>query len=102
LHQQEQTDFWQLAQTLAAKGFIKPLSSSGIVAQNTSEFLVYDAATTHGGSGGPVLSSSGEVVAVNAAILQGYSGSNFGVPVQKLLDLIAQTDVELGARQVAN
>jgi S1-C subfamily serine protease len=102
LQRQNQTDFWQVARFLSAKGFIKPLSSSGIVAQSTFEFLVYDAATTHGGSGGPVLSSSGEVVAINAAILPDYSGSNFGVPVQKLLELIAETDIKLVTKQVEN
>lgn len=94
LQKEQQTDFWLIARRLADKGFIKPLSSRGIVAQATSEFLVYDAATSRGGSGGPVLNSNGEVVAVNAAILPDYTGSNFGVPWQRLRELIVQAGVD--------
>ncbi len=93
LQREKETDFWLIARRLADKGYIKPLSSLGIVAQATSEFLVYDAATTRGGSGGPVLNARGEVVAVNAAILPDYAGSNFGVPWQQLRELIAQAGV---------
>jgi S1-C subfamily serine protease len=50
---------------------------------------VYDAETTHGGSGGPVLDINGSVVAVNAAILPEYGGSNLGVPVARLRALLA-------------
>ena len=55
----------------------------------TTGALVYDAETTHGGSGGPVVALDGEVVAVNAAILPEFGGSNLGVPaaiVRELLD----------------
>ncbi len=90
LQQDGRADFWNVAQRLADKGFISPLSSYGIVAQVTPDFLVYDAATTQGGSGGPVLNSNGEVIAINAAILPGYDGSNFGVPVEKLNRLITE------------
>ena len=64
----------------------------------TTEFLVYEAATTSGGSGGPVLNSRGEVVAVNAAILPEYGGSNLGVPAQRLHKLIAEAGIQLNAR----
>ena len=51
--------------------------------------VVYDAETTTGGSGGPVLDSAGQVIAVNAAILPEFGGSNIGVPVTLLHDLQA-------------
>ena len=38
----------------ACEGLTTALASRGIVAQLTTEVLVYDAATTRGGSGGPV------------------------------------------------
>ena len=94
LQKEKSTSFWDVAGRLAERGFIKPLSSYGIVAQVTPDFLVYDAATTQGGSGGPVLNSRGEVVAVNTAILSGYAGSNLGVPVQKLHQLIAEAGIK--------
>ncbi len=74
-------DFWETARRLAAGGHIGPLASQGIVGQVTDRFVVYDAETTSGGSGGPVLNLEGEVVAVNAAILPEFGGSNLGVPV---------------------
>lgn len=89
LQRTNETDFWNVARQLAQRNLITPLSSRGIVAQLTSAFLVYDAATTRGGSGGPVLNMGGEVVAVNAAILPEYGGSNLGVPIAKLHELIA-------------
>ncbi len=49
---------------------------------------MYDAETTHGGSGGPVLDINGSVIAVNAAILPEYGGSNLGVPVAKVRTLL--------------
>jgi S1-C subfamily serine protease len=81
LYQGKELGFWQIAENLASNHFINPLASQGIVAQITSATVVYDAETAHGGSGGPVLNMEGEVVAVNAAIIPGYSGSNIGVPV---------------------
>ncbi len=92
LQETENPDFWYIAELLASAGLIQPLSSAGIVAQITPEFIVYDAATTRGGSGGPVLNTQGEVVAVNSAILAGYDGSNFGIPVDRLRDLMDSID----------
>ncbi len=90
LEESGDTDFWNVAQRLAEAGKIAPLSSRGIVAQAGGDSIVYDAETTHGGSGGPVLDMSGAVVAVNTAILPEYGGSNLGVPIDKVRDLLAQ------------
>ncbi len=78
-----------MAARLAEKGHIAPLASRGIVGQVTRATIVYDAETTHGGSGGPVLDINGSVVAVNAAILPEYGGSNLGVPVARVRALLA-------------
>ena len=65
------TDFnvWQLAQELANQRLIQPLASRGIVAQVTEDIVAYDAETTLGGSGSPVMLLNGEVAAINSAIL---------------------------------
>lgn len=89
LEEDRDTDFWSVAERLAEAGLIMPLASRGIVGQVAAEALVYDAETTHGGSGGPVLNAEGRVVAVNAAILPEFGGSNLGVPVEKLRALLA-------------
>ena len=88
--------FWELAQHLSAGGYMAPLATLGIVGQATAGAVVYDAETTHGGSGGPVLALDGRVVAVNAAILPEFGGSNLGVPVALVRELLEgeSADVE--------
>lgn len=85
------TDFWSVGARLAAKGYVAPLASRGIVGRTTQATIVYDAETTHGGSGGPVLDVKGLVVAVNAAILPEYGGSNLGVPISKVRSLLTKS-----------
>ena len=86
----EDTGFWSIAARLAEKGYIAPLASRGIVSQTTPVTIVYDAETTHGGSGGPVLDIHGAVVAVTSAILPEYGGSNLGVPVARVREFLEE------------
>lgn len=51
--------------------------------------LVYDARTSGGGSGGPVLDRQGRVIGVNAAYLEEFEGGNYGVPIQAGQRLLA-------------
>jgi len=88
LQQSENTGFWEIATRLAEANQIAPLASRGIIGQVTPAAIVYDAETTLGGSGGPVLDIHGAVVAVNSAILPEYGGSNLGVPVEKIRALL--------------
>ncbi len=90
LRRREDLDFWKIAEALSAAGHIGPLASRGIISQVSPEKVVYDAETTSGGSGGPVLSLDGEVIAVNAAIIPEFGGSNLGVPASFALDLLDQ------------
>lgn len=83
-------EFWTVAQRLSKAGQIKPLASRGIVSQVTDEFIVYDAETTFGGSGGPVLDLNGKVIAINAAIIPEFGGSNMGVPAKRAQYLLTQ------------
>jgi len=92
-------DAERAAVELARAGLIEPLASRGIVGQVSSEAIVYDAQTASGGSGGPVLNLSGEVMAINRATLPDFGGSNLGVPARHAQDLmrllrIAQDDAE--------
>ena len=86
-------DFWAVAEKLSRERFIQPLASRGIVGQVSPSSVVYDAETTHGGSGGPVLDMNGEVIAVNTAIIPEYGGSNFGVPVSFVRELLKSADL---------
>ncbi len=86
-------DFWTMARRLSAAGHIGPLATQGIIGQVTQDKVVYDAETTHGGSGGPVLGLDGTVRAVNAAILTDFGGSNLGVPAAEARRLLEQAIV---------
>jgi S1-C subfamily serine protease len=94
LEAQGALDFWELAQMLASAGHIEPLATVGVVGQTTGSSVVYDAETTHGGSGGPVLELEGRVVAINAAILPEFAGSNLGVPSREALRLLERNESE--------
>lgn len=78
----------RLVDVLSQSGLIQPLVSRGIVGQVTAAAVVYDAQTAGGGSGGPVVNLRGEVMAVNRAILTNFNGSNMGVPVETVRDLL--------------
>ena len=86
-------DFWTVASRLSEKQFIQPLASRGIVGQVSPAAIIYDAETTHGGSGGPVLDMNGQVIAVNTAIIPEYGGSNVGVPVEFVRQLLKDADM---------
>lgn len=73
---------------LAATGQITPLITQGVVSNVQEDMIVYDAPTTHGGSGGPVFDGDGEVIAVNFAILPDFTGANFGVPIRFARELL--------------
>lgn len=88
LMEKGEVSFWDLAQGLSAGGYIRPLATAGVIGQITEGLLVYDAETTHGGSGGPVLDLNGTVVAVNTAIVSEFGGSNLGVPAAALTELL--------------
>lgn len=78
-----------LLRELAKRKLIRPLSTQGHVGDVRPDRLVYDAQTTSGGSGGPVIDLDGKVVGVNFAILSGFSGASFAVPVRKARELVS-------------
>ncbi|MGB0629387.1 MAG: trypsin-like peptidase domain-containing protein [Alphaproteobacteria bacterium] len=84
------TDFWEVAKALSAGRHIVPLASRGIVARSTKTAIIYDAETTHGGSGGPVLDVDGKLIAVNTAVLPEFGGSNIGIPVSQVRKVLQQ------------
>ncbi len=88
LREDQALDFWSVVAHLARAGHIRPIATRGIVGQLTPSAVVYDAETTHGGSGGPVITLRGEVIAVNAAILPEFGGSNMGVPIARARALL--------------
>jgi S1-C subfamily serine protease len=81
------------ANELAALSLIRPSSTCGHLGDVVGDKLIYDAPTAHGGSGGPVFNSKGEVIGINAAYIDGFSGGTLGVSVRALKPLIIAANV---------
>ncbi|HET7105552.1 MAG TPA: trypsin-like peptidase domain-containing protein [Candidatus Acidoferrum sp.] len=77
---------------LAKRKLIRPLVTQGHVGDVLADKIVYDAQTTSGGSGGPLLNRQGGVIGVTFAIVKGFGGSNFGVPIRFALPLVKHQD----------
>ncbi|MFZ0433255.1 MAG: trypsin-like peptidase domain-containing protein [Candidatus Acidiferrales bacterium] len=67
---------------LATRSMIRPLVTQGHIGDILSDKIVFDAQTTSGGSGGPLINHQGKVIGVTFAILKGFGGSNFGIPIK--------------------
>jgi len=78
----------QIVSHLADKKLIRPTTTQGHIGDVLQDKIVYDAATTSGGSGGPLFNRSGKVIGVNFAILNGFGGSNLAVPARYAKELL--------------
>jgi len=77
------------ASELAALSLIRPSTTCGHLGDVVGDKLIYDAPTAHGGSGGPVFNSNAEVIGVNSAYIDGFSGGSLGFSVEALRPLMA-------------
>ncbi|HTW30335.1 MAG TPA: trypsin-like peptidase domain-containing protein [Candidatus Sulfotelmatobacter sp.] len=78
------------ASELAALSLIRPSATWGHLGDVVGDKLIYDATTAHGGSGGPVFNSAGEVIGVNSAFMDGFSGGTIGISVDSLRPLVEE------------
>ncbi len=78
------------ASELAALSLIRPSATCGHLGDVVADKLIYDAPTAHGGSGGPVFNAKGEVIGVNSAYMDGFSGGTLGISVESLRPLLQQ------------
>jgi S1-C subfamily serine protease len=78
------------ASELAALSLIRPSTTCGHLGDVVGDKLIYDAPTAHGGSGGPVFNTQGEVIGVNSAYMDGFSGGTIGVSVDSLRPLLQE------------
>ena len=83
-------DVSQVLDELARQGLIRPLITQGHIGDVLSDKIVFDAQTTSGGSGGPLFNRDGKVIGVTYAILKGFGGSNFGIPIRFSQPLLTQ------------
>ena len=78
----------QMVSQLAQQKLIRPTTTQGHIGDVLQDKIVYDAATTSGGSGGPLFNRDGKVIGVNFAILKGFGGSNLAVPARYAKELL--------------
>jgi len=75
-------DTKKVVDELVRRKLIRPLVTQGHIGDVLADKIVYDAQTTSGGSGGPLINRTGEVIGVTFAVVRGFGGSNFGVPIR--------------------
>jgi S1-C subfamily serine protease len=80
------------ASELAALSLIRPSTTCGHLGDVVGDKLIYDAPTAHGGSGGPVFNTKGQVIGVNSAFMDGFSGGTLGVSVDALRPLLHEAE----------
>jgi DNA-binding response OmpR family regulator/S1-C subfamily serine protease len=83
------SDVSQVLDELARRNLIHPLITQGHIGDILPDKIVFDAQTTSGGSGGPLFNNQGKVIGVTYAILKGFGGSNFGIPIKYSEPLLA-------------
>lgn len=81
-------DVSQVMSRIASQQLIRPTTTQGHIGDVLKDKIVYDAATTSGGSGGPLFNRNGKVIGINFAVLKGFGGSNLAVPVRYASDLL--------------
>jgi S1-C subfamily serine protease len=81
-------DSYAKARLLSQRQQIRPSITGGFLWEVLPNTLVYDAHTTGGASGGPVLDSQGRVIGINTAYLSSFRGINYGVPIKVGQDLL--------------
>ncbi len=75
---------------LSQEGLIRPLVTWGHLSEIRQHQLTYDALTTAGGSGSPILNIQGKVIGINQAMLKSFAGSSFGIPARLALEFIGE------------
>ncbi len=80
------------ASELAALSLIRPSTTCGHLGDVVGSKLIYDAPTAHGGSGGPVFNSNAEVIGINSAYIDGFSGGTLGISVEALRPLVQEAE----------
>jgi serine protease Do len=83
------TSAGRICEALAERGLVRPSTTQGHISDVTETDIVFDAPTTQGGSGGPLVNREGKVIGVTYAVLSRFGGSSFAVPIRNALPLVA-------------
>ncbi len=79
----------QVLAELARRNLIRPVTTQGHIGDVLADKIIYDAQTTSGGSGGPLFNHHGKVIGVTFGVVEGFGGSNFGIPIRYAAPLLA-------------
>jgi S1-C subfamily serine protease len=85
---EDTVDIVALLERLGSRKLIRPYVTWGHLADVRPHEIAYDAQSTLGGSGGPILTLSGRVIGVNYAVARAFAGASFGVPIRFGLALL--------------
>jgi serine protease Do len=78
----------RVTEAFSRRGLIRPSATQGHIGDITETDIVFDAATTQGGSGGPIFNRDGQVIAVEYAVLPQFGGNSFAVPISYALEIL--------------
>jgi len=81
----------EIMSQIASQHLIRPTTTQGHIGDVLQDKIVYDAATTSGGSGGPLFNRNGKVIGINFAILRDFGGSNLAVPARYANELLKES-----------
>lgn len=79
----------QVIAELARQALIRPVTTQGHIGDVLGDKIIFDAQTASGGSGGPLFNREGKVIGVTYAVVKGFGGSNFGIPIRYAAPLLA-------------
>jgi DNA-binding response OmpR family regulator/S1-C subfamily serine protease len=84
-------DVSRVLDELARRNLIRPLVTQGHIEDVLPDKILFDAQTTSGGSGGPLFDQEGKVIGVSYAVLRGFAGPSFGIPIRFSQSLLSSS-----------
>ncbi len=91
-----QPDLDEAAQLLAERGYIKPIAMQSRISGQTENRIFFETFSNYGSTGGPLLNSQGQVVALNQSIYPAYPSFNMAITLAPMKSWIAHTVPESG------
>jgi len=88
----------ETAQWLAKNRFVEPVAMQTRINGHSANRIFFDAANAGGSTGGPLLNSNGQVIAVHLAMHNSYPAFNMAMAIPPLTAWISETVTQSGRR----